>query len=118
MVPGDICDPILSLWFWHTLVISHADTSSKEEEILIIVEVWIVHHLKLDCQLEGKEKLMLFEQRLTCVSEHIKDVDLVNGIDLILLGSSDILSISDRLLEEVSVPRKTELIHWVDLVEV
>lgn len=59
---------------------------------------------------------MAFEERTARVSVDVEDVALDDRLDLVLL-STVLLGVSNRELEDVTVPIQGELVHRVNLVE-
>lgn len=119
VTPRNIGDPVLTLGLFHgILVVSKTHTSTKEEQVLFVVEVGISHHLQLDGKLECQQELMAFEQGLTCGIVNIQDVLLVDLCNLVVLSTRRFLGFRNRLREQVLIPGQTELIHWVDLVKI
>jgi hypothetical protein len=116
VVPGSLLDPVGIRLRQSNRLVCDTNCASEEEEVLVRLDITL-HHLHLHSELEGEEQLVALEQAAARISVHVQDVALVDRQNLVLVGRI-LLCVTDRLLEDVSIPVKRELIHGVDLVEV
>ena len=117
MTPRRVLNPVSVGLGQSQSFVGHADGTSQEEEVLVVVDQ-AGSHLHLDRQLESEQKLMLLEETTACVAVDVQDVTLRDRLNLVLLSRSVLLRIVDGELEDVAVPFERELVHWIDLVQV
>ena len=117
MTPRRVLNPVSVGLGQSQSFVGHADGTSQEEEVLVVVDQ-AGSHLHLDRQLESEQKLMLLEETAAGVAVDVQDVTLRDRLNLVLLSRSVLLRIVDGELEDVAVPFERELVHRVDLVEI
>ena len=117
MTPRRVLNPVSVGLGQSQSFVGHADGTSQEEEVLVVVDQ-AGSHLHLDRQLESEQKLMLLEETAACIAINVQNVALRDRLNLVLLSHSILLRIVDGELEDVAVPLERELVHWVDPVEV
>jgi hypothetical protein len=90
--------------------------ASFQEEVPLVLINDSFGHLELDAHLHGKKKLVLLEERSARDLVHLLLVVLHDARDSVL--EHELFATLDGIVEEGFVPVKTELIHWINLVEV
>jgi len=89
--------------------------ASEEEAPLVFVDD-ALSHLELDAHLHREEELMPLEERSASLFVDLQGVPLGDALDSIL--EHLVSTLFDGFHEKSLVPVKTELVHWVDLVQV